>query len=171
MLFYLNLVLVLHFKTARCSFQSLFFIVLSKIVWSKWFLKRKATKNFDQGRKQRKNEAHDDVMFVKQVPMHPKGRLARETERNRNNDNVVFVKQVTMYPRDRRNRKLKRLTYLRNRMKFKELQILANNISTLMTGNFSFSLEKLLNKSILFDVSRIDEGKNKGQNNWKSALY
>ena len=104
-------------------------------------------------------------MFVKQVPMHPKGRLARETERNRNNDNVVFVKQVTMYPRDRRNRKLKRLMYLRNRMKFKELQILANNISTLMTGNFSFSLEKLLNKSILFDVSRIDEGKNKGQNN------
>ena len=156
--------MVLHFKTARCSFQSLFFIVLSKIVWSKWFLKRKATKNFDQGRKQRKNEAHDDVMFVKQVPMHPKGRLARETERNRNDD-VVFVKQVTMYPRDRRNRKLKRLTYLRNRMKFKELQILANNISTLMTGNFSFSLEKLLNKSILFDVSRIDEGKNKGQNN------
>ena len=56
-------------------------------------------------------------------------------------------------------------------MKFKELQILANNISTLMTGNFSFSLEKLLNKSILFDVSRIDEGKNNGQNNWKSALY
>ena len=156
--------MVLHFKTARCSFQSLFFIVLSKIVWSKWFLKRKATKNFDQGRKQRKNEAHDDVMFVKQVPMHPKGRLARETERNRNND-VVFVKQVTMYPRDRRNRKLKRLMYLRNRMKFKELQILANNISTLMTGNFSFSLEKLLSKSILFDVSRIDEGKNKGQNN------
>ena len=43
-LFYLNLVLVLHFKTARCSFSE-FFIVLSKIVWSKWFRKEKGCNN------------------------------------------------------------------------------------------------------------------------------
>ena len=39
-LFYLNLVLVLHFKTARCSYSEFFFIVLSKIVWSKWIRKQ-----------------------------------------------------------------------------------------------------------------------------------
>ena len=37
-LFYLNLDLVLHFKTAICSYSDFFFAVLSEIVWSKWFL-------------------------------------------------------------------------------------------------------------------------------------
>ena len=40
-------------------------------------LKRKATKKIDQPIKKRKNEKADDVVFVKQVPMHPRDKLAR----------------------------------------------------------------------------------------------
>ena len=42
----------------------------------------------------------DDVVFVKQVPIHPRDRLARAT-RKKNDDDIAFVKQVPMYPRDR----------------------------------------------------------------------
>ena len=76
-------------------------------------------------------------MFVKQVLMHPRDRLARAT-RKKNNDDVVFVKQVLMHPRDRQKRKSKKLTHLN-----KELQIAKDNASTLMAEEFSFSLEKL----------------------------
>ena len=45
----------------------------------------------------KKNTNHDDdVAFVKQVPAHPRDRLARVTK-----DDVVFVKQVPVHPRDR----------------------------------------------------------------------
>ena len=44
-------------------------------------------------------------------------------------------------------------------MKNKELQIARDNVSALMAGKFSFSPEKILNKTILFDVSRVDEEK------------
>ena len=44
-------------------------------------------------------------------------------------------------------------------MKNKELQIARDNVSALMAGKFSFSPEILLNKTILFDVSRVDEEK------------
>ena len=44
-------------------------------------------------------------------------------------------------------------------MKNKELQIARDNVSALMSGKFSFSPEILLNKTILFDVSRVDEEK------------
>ena len=90
--------------------------------------------------------------------MHPGDRLARETKKRNYND-VVFVKQIPMHPRDRQNRKLKRLTQPKNRMKNKELQIARDKVSALMAEKFSFSPEKLLNKTILFDVSRVDEEK------------
>ena len=44
-------------------------------------------------------------------------------------------------------------------MKSKELQTARDNVSALMAGKFSFSSEKFLNKTILFDVSRVDEEK------------
>ena len=44
-------------------------------------------------------------------------------------------------------------------MKNKELQIARDNVSALMEGKFSFSPEKLLNKIIILDVSRVDEEK------------
>ena len=80
-------------------------------------------------------------MFFKQVPMHPRNRLARAT-RKKNDDDVVFVKQVPMHPKDRQKRKPKKLTHPKNRMKNKELQIARDNVSAFMTGKFSFSPEK-----------------------------
>ena len=44
-------------------------------------------------------------------------------------------------------------------MKNKELQIARDNVTAFMAWKFSFSPEKLLNKAILFDVSRVNEGK------------
>ena len=44
-------------------------------------------------------------------------------------------------------------------MKNKELQIPTDNVSTLMAGKY-FSPEKLLHKTIFFDVSRVDEETN-----------
>ena len=79
-------------------------------------------------------------MFVKQVPMHPRDRLARAT-RKKNYHDVVFVKQVALYPRDRQKRKSKKLTHPNNRMKNKELQIARDNVSALMAGKFCFPLE------------------------------
>ena len=39
----------------------------------------------------------------------------------------------------------------------KELQIARNNISALIEGKFDFSAKKLLNKTLLFDTSRVNE--------------
>lgn len=44
-------------------------------------------------------------------------------------------------------------------MKNKDLQISRENLSGLMEGTFSFLPEKMLNKTILFDVFRVDEEK------------
>ena len=44
-------------------------------------------------------------------------------------------------------------------MKNKELQIAIENVFALMEGKFSFLPEKILNKTILFNVSRVDEEK------------
>ena len=55
-------------------------------------------------------------------------------------------------------------------MKNKELQIAMENVSVPMKGKFSSLFEKVLNKSIPFNVlSRRRD--NNGQNNRKSALY
>ena len=44
-------------------------------------------------------------------------------------------------------------------MKNKDLQISRENLSGLMERTFSFLPEKMLNKTILFDVFRVDEEK------------
>ena len=44
-------------------------------------------------------------------------------------------------------------------MKNKDLPIARDNVSALTAGKFSFSPEKLLNKTILLDVSRVNEEK------------
>ena len=44
----------------------------------------------------------DDVIFIKQVPVHPRDWLAQATQKKINiEENVVFVKQVLVHPRDR----------------------------------------------------------------------
>ena len=49
-----------------------------------------------------------DVQFIKQVPMHPRGRLARATKNaQRDDDNIEFIKQLPMDPKDRLAMQLK----------------------------------------------------------------
>ena len=47
----------------------------------------------------------DDVDFVKQVPMYPRDRLTKATKNAQRDDDVKFLKQVPAYPRDRLQRK------------------------------------------------------------------
>ena len=47
----------------------------------------------------------NDVVILKQVPVHPRGRLARKTK-----NDVKFVKQVPLHPRERLKRKRKSTT-------------------------------------------------------------
>ena len=42
-------------------------------------------------------------------------------------------------------------------MKNREQQIVRENVSTLMNGKFSFDPEKILNKTLRFDTTKIDE--------------
>ena len=62
-----------------------------------------------------------------------------------------------MHPRERLKKKPKKLTHPKYRMKNKELKIALDHVSALMEGKFSFRPEKLLNKRLLFDTSRVDE--------------
>ena len=90
------------------------------------------------------------------MSLHPRERLAKETRKQKDED-VIFVKKVPLLPRERLKRKTKRLTHPRDRIKNKVLQIARENVSAPMEGKFSFLPEKVLNKSIPFDVSRLDE--------------
>ena len=51
----------------------------------------------------------------------------------------------------------KGLKNLRDWLKEKELQIARDNVMAFMEEQFNFSLEKILNKTILFDVSKNNE--------------
>ena len=42
-------------------------------------------------------------------------------------------------------------------MKNREQQIARENVSALMNGKFSFDLKKMLNRTLLFDIKKIDE--------------
>ena len=101
----------------------------------------------------------DDVEFIKHVPMHPRDRLARTTKNTQGDDNVKFIKQVPEHPRDRLRRKTKTLKHSRDRMRGKELKIARENVSALMRGKFVFDPEVFLNKTVLFDTSKMDEEK------------
>ena len=50
----------------------------------------------------RSKKPDDDVVFYKQVPVHPRDRLARKIK-----DDVKFLKQVALHPRERLKRKRK----------------------------------------------------------------
>ena len=77
-----------------------------------------------------------DFQFIKQVPMHPRDRLARATKNGqRDDDDNRCIKQVSAHPRDRLRRKTKTLKQPRDRMREKELKIARENVSALMGGN------------------------------------
>ena len=61
---------------------------------------------------------------------------------------------------DRLKRKTKKgLKHARDWLKEKESQIARDNVTALMEGKFNFSPEKILNKTILSDISKINEEK------------
>ena len=64
-------------------------------------------------------------------------------------DDVIFVKQVPIHPRNRLQKKTKKLTHLHNKIKNKELQVARDNVLALVQGKFSFSPEKFLNKTTI----------------------
>ena len=83
-----------------------------------------------------------DVQFIKQVPMHPRDRLARATKNGqRDDDDNRCIKQVSAHPRDRLRRKTKTLKQPRDRMREKELKIAREIVSALMGGNL-FLIQK-----------------------------
>ena len=49
------------------------------------------------------------------------------------------------------------MKHLRSLLKEKESQIAKNNVTVFMEKKFQFSPEKLQNKTVLFDVSKIDK--------------
>ena len=87
--------------------------------------------------------------------MHPRDRLKKLTK----DDAVVFVKQVPLHPRDRLKKKTRKLkpVHPRNKIKSQVLQIAPENAETLLKGKFNFSPQNILNKTILFDTSCINE--------------
>ena len=101
----------------------------------------------------------DDKEFIIQVPMHLRDRLARATKNAQADDDVKFIKQVPAHPRDRLRRKTKTLKHPRDRIREKKLKIARENVSALMRGKFVFDPEDFLNKTVLFDTSKIDEEK------------
>ena len=108
----------------------------------------------------RKNDMEDNVIFIKQVPVHPRDQLARATQKKNNiEDNVVFVKQVPVHPKDRLKKKTKTLKHPRDRLKTKELQVARDNVCAFMEGKFNFSPEQFLNKTVLSDISKVNEEK------------
>ena len=66
-----------HAETVKMAANSVSQQQAKRIIKKYKNLKRKATKKIDQPIKKRKNEKADDVVFVKQVPMHPRDKLAR----------------------------------------------------------------------------------------------
>ena len=107
--------------------------------------------------KKAKKTKDDDIDSLRQVPLHLRERLARATTKTQSDDDVKFIKQVPLHSRERLIKEIKKLKHPRGRMENKELQIAMDNISALMEGKFSFDPKKILNKTILFDTSRVDE--------------
>ena len=62
-----------------------------------------------------------NLQFIKQVPMHPRGRLVRATKNSQGDDDVKFTKKQTpAHPTDRLKRKKKTLKHPRDKMREKE---------------------------------------------------
>ena len=71
-------------------------------------------------------------------------------------EEVKFVKQVPLHPRERLKRAANKFQHPRDKMK-REQQIARENVSALMNGEFSFDPKKILNKTVMFDTTKIDE--------------
>ena len=70
---------------------------------------------------------------------------------------VDFIKQVPHHPKERLKRIDKKLEHPRDKRKSKEGQIARDNVTTLMNGKFNFDPQKILNRTMLFHTTKIDE--------------
>ena len=89
-------------------------------------------------------------------PVHPGNRLARAIKKKEQEEEVKFIKQVPLHPREQLKKITKKLVHPRDKMKNKEAQIARDNVSALMNEKFIFDPKKILNKTLLFDTSKID---------------
>ena len=87
------------------------------------------------------------------MSVHPRGRLRKLAALD---EKIHFIKQVPSHPRDRLNRKRK-TTIMKNINR--QIEAAADNTNKLMLGEFNFSKKKkyILNKTLVFDTSNIDE--------------
>ena len=74
--------------------------LLKKVVWL--MLKQIAARKIVKKHRNLARKKPGDVVFLKQVPVHPRDRLARKTK-----DEVKFLKQVSLHPRERLKEKEK----------------------------------------------------------------
>ena len=149
-----------------------------KIITKYKKLKRKKKST---GYKNAKKKSKDvDVVFLKQVPLHPRQRLARMDKQDekdvesiklvplhtrqrlarknkQDEKDVEFIKRFPLHPRQWLIRKTQKLKHPRDKLREKELQIARNNVLALMRKKIDFTAKKLLNKILLFDSSRVNE--------------
>ena len=70
-------------------------------------LKRKS-KTFEYREPNKRSKSwNNDIMFIKQIPMHPRDRL-KKLNKLRKTDEVKFIKQLPLHPAERLKRKEKR---------------------------------------------------------------
>ena len=84
------------------------------------------------------------------MPVYPRDRVRKKTK-------TKNIKQVPAHPRDKFKKATNKLKHARNRMKNVEGKIGRQNVSKLMREEFSFRPKKILNKTLIFDTTKIYE--------------
>ena len=98
-------------------------------------------------------KSKDNVIFIKQVPLHPREWLKRLS--NLGDDKVHFVKEVvSAKPKliTKTKKKIDKMKHITDQM-----EASLDNTLLLMAGEFSFSPKKILNKRLIFDKTVIAE--------------
>ena len=72
-------------------------------------------------------------------------------------EKLEFIKQVPVHPGDRLKRLKNRPKKNISKMENINAQIISDNTDNLMLAEFDFSPKKILNKTLIFDTSKIDE--------------
>ena len=98
-------------------------------------------------------KCQDNVIFIKQVPLHPREWLKRLS--NLGDDKVHFVKEVvSAKPKliTKTKKKIDKMKHITDQM-----EASLDNTLLLMADEFSFSPKKILNKRLIFDKTVIAE--------------
>ena len=82
------------------------------------------------------------------MSVHPRDRLRKKTKN---------IKPVTVHPRHKLKKATNKHKYPRNRIKNIESKIGRQSFRRLMREEFNFSSKKILNKTLIFDATKINE--------------